>query len=148
VSRGETSAGSGLRAERAEVEAVLASDIFLRSPTVAQMLKYICEQHLGGQGHDVKEYNIAVEAFGRPPDFDQSRDSIVRVEAHRLRKRLQEYYSGGRRRPPNPDRRPFGQLHTAVRAAVECRPTASGAGSGRHSGGGGIFGDSRESGWG
>jgi hypothetical protein len=73
---------------------VLASDIFSRSPTVAQMLKYICEQHLGGQGHDVKEYNIAVEAFGRPPDFDQSRDSIVRVEAHRLRKRLQEYYSG------------------------------------------------------
>ena len=58
------------------------------------MLKYICEQHLGGQGQDVKEYNIAVEAFGRPPDFDQSRDSIVRVEAHRLRKRLQEYYSG------------------------------------------------------
>jgi hypothetical protein len=76
------------------VEAVLASDIFSRSPTVAQMLKYICAQHLGGQGHDVKEYNIAVEAFGRPPDFDQSRDSIVRVEAHRLRKRLQEYYSG------------------------------------------------------
>ncbi len=82
------------KAERAELEAVLASDIFSRSPTVAQMLKYICEQHLGGQGQDVKEYNIAVEAFGRPPDFDQSRDSIVRVEAHRLRKRLQEYYSG------------------------------------------------------
>ena len=83
-----------LKAERAELEAVLASDIFSRSPTVAQMLKYICEQHLAGQGQDVKEYNIAVEAFGRPPDFDQSRDSIVRVEAHRLRKRLQEYYSG------------------------------------------------------
>jgi hypothetical protein len=91
---GETSAGSDPKAERAELEAVLASDIFSRSPTVAQMLKYICEQHLGGQGQDVKEYNIAVEAFGRPPDFDQSRDSIVRVEAHRLRKRLQEYYSG------------------------------------------------------
>jgi len=58
------------------------------------MLKYICQQHLAGQGHEIKEYNIAVEAFGRPPDFDQSRDSIVRVEAHRLRKRLQEYYSG------------------------------------------------------
>ena len=83
-----------LLAQRAELEVVLASDIFSRSPTVAQMLKYICEQHLGGQGQDVKEYNIAVEAFGRPPDFDQSRDSIVRVEAHRLRKRLQEYYSG------------------------------------------------------
>ena len=93
MNRGETP-GVNFKAERAELEAVLASGIFSRSPTVAQMLKYICEQHLGGQGQDVKEYNIAVEAFGRPPDFDQSRDSIVRVEAHRLRKRLQEYYSG------------------------------------------------------
>jgi hypothetical protein len=93
VSRGETPE-SDFGAERAELEAVLASDVFSRSPTIAQMLKYICEQHFGGQGQDVKEYNIAVEAFGRPPDFDQSRDSIVRVEAHRLRKRLQEYYGG------------------------------------------------------
>jgi hypothetical protein len=73
---------------------VLASNVFSRSPTIAQMLKYICEQHFGGQGRDVKEYNIAVEALGRPADFDQSRDAIVRVEAHRLRKRLQDYYGG------------------------------------------------------
>ena len=33
-----------------------------------------------------------MEALGRPADFDQKRDSIVRVEAHRLRKRLREYY--------------------------------------------------------
>ncbi|MBA4182334.1 MAG: hypothetical protein C0506_17260, partial [Anaerolinea sp.] len=38
------------------------------------------------------EYNIAVEALNRPPDFDQKKDSIVRVEAHRLRKRLKDYY--------------------------------------------------------
>ena len=81
-----------LQAERAELEAVLSSEAFSRSPIVAQMLRYICERHFSGQSHEIKEYNIAVEAFGRPPDFDQSRDSIVRVEAHRLRKRLQEYY--------------------------------------------------------
>ncbi len=33
-----------------------------------------------------------MEAFGRPPEFDKKRDSIVRVEAHRLRKRLDHYY--------------------------------------------------------
>jgi hypothetical protein len=81
-----------LQAERAELETVLASESFARSPIVAQMLKYICERHFSGQSHEIKEYNIAVEAFGRPPSFDQTRDSIVRVEAHRLRKRLQEYY--------------------------------------------------------
>jgi hypothetical protein len=81
-----------LQAERAELGAVLSSEAFARSPIVAQMLKYICERHFSGQSHEIKEYNIAVEAFGRPPNFDQTRDSIVRVEAHRLRKRLQEYY--------------------------------------------------------
>jgi hypothetical protein len=81
-----------LQAERAELEAVLSSEAFARSPIVAQMLKYICERHFTGQSHEIKEYNIAVDAFGRQPNFDQTRDSIVRVEAHRLRKRLQEYY--------------------------------------------------------
>src|ERR1035437_10613781 len=81
-----------LQAERAELEALLSSQSFPRSPIVAQMLKYICERHFSGQAHEIKEYNIAVEAFGRPVDFDQARDSIVRVEAHRLRKRLREYY--------------------------------------------------------
>ena len=33
-----------------------------------------------------------MDALGRPAQFDQKRDSIVRVEAHRLRKRLREYY--------------------------------------------------------
>src|SRR5450755_374400 len=81
-----------LQAERAELEAVLSSEAFARSPIVAQMLKYIRERHFSGQAHEIKEYNIAVDAFGRQPNFDQTRDSIVRVEAHRLRKRLQEYY--------------------------------------------------------
>ena len=70
--------------ERAELDAVLSSGVFARSPIVAQMLKYICETHFRGQSHEIKEYTIAVEAFGRSVDFDQTRDSIVRVEAHRL----------------------------------------------------------------
>jgi hypothetical protein len=58
------------------------------------MLHYVCTQYFEGQSEQVKEYNIAVEALGRPAEFDQKRDSIVRVEAHRLRKRLSEYYEG------------------------------------------------------
>jgi hypothetical protein len=82
----------GLSEERAELEAVFASGIFSRAPGLAQMLHYVCTKYFEGQSDQVKEYNIAVEALGRPPDFDQKRDSIVRVEAHRLRKRLSEYY--------------------------------------------------------
>jgi hypothetical protein len=82
----------GLREEKAELEAVFASGIFSRAPGLALMLRYVCTKYFDGQSDQVKEYNIAVEALGRPADFDQKRDSIVRVEAHRLRRRLNEYY--------------------------------------------------------
>jgi len=78
--------------EKHELEAVLASGIFNRAPNLAQVLTYVCTQYFEGSADQIKEYNIAVEALGRPPHFDQKRDSIVRVEAHRLRKRLREYY--------------------------------------------------------
>jgi hypothetical protein len=77
---------------KAELEAVLASGIFAKAPSLAQVLKYVCTQYFEGQAEQIKEYNIAVEALGRPPDFDQKKDSIVRVEAFRLRKRLKQYY--------------------------------------------------------
>jgi hypothetical protein len=80
--------------ERAELEAVLQSGIFSRAPNLANFLQYICERHLEGRADQIKEYCIAVEALGRPPEFDQKKDSIVRVEAHKLRKRLSEYYRG------------------------------------------------------
>src|SRR5579862_3345575 len=78
--------------QRRELADVLASGIFHRAPNLAILLTYICEKYFEGEGNQIKEYNIAVEALGRPADFDQKRDSIVRVEAHRLRKRLKEYY--------------------------------------------------------
>jgi hypothetical protein len=80
--------------ERNEVDAILASGIFNRAPNLAHLLKYVCSKYFEGAVADIKEYNIAVDALGRPPEFDQKRDSIVRVEAHRLRKRLREYYQG------------------------------------------------------
>jgi hypothetical protein len=78
--------------EKRELEAVLASGIFNRAPNLALLLTYVCARYFEGAGEQIKEYNIAVDALGRPADFDQKRDSIVRVEAHRLRKRLREYY--------------------------------------------------------
>jgi len=79
---------------KAELEAVLQSDLFAHAPSLAQFLSYICTRFFDGQVSAIKEYCIAVEALGRPPDFDQKKDSIVRVEAHRLRKRLSQYYEG------------------------------------------------------
>jgi hypothetical protein len=47
---------------------------------------------LEGSTEDVKEYQIGVDVLGRPPSFDPTEDAAARVEAHRLRKRLREYY--------------------------------------------------------
>lgn len=82
------------REEQAEVAAVLQSGTFQRAPLLENFFRYVCEQYFEGQGCQIKEYSIAVEALGRSPAFDPKKDSIVRVEAHRLRKRLQEYYKG------------------------------------------------------
>jgi hypothetical protein len=77
-----------------ELESVLKSDLFAHAPSLAQFLSYVCLKCFEGQMDQIKEYNIAVEALGRKPlEYDQKKDSIVRVEAHRLRKRLSRYYA-------------------------------------------------------
>ena len=89
-----------LEQERAELKCVLDSKEFSRSPTLARMLSYLCEVQFAGEADRIKEYTIAVEVFRRGDSFDQDSDSIVRVEANRLRKRLAEYYAqSGSTRP-------------------------------------------------
>jgi len=77
---------------KAELQAILNSGCFAHAPSLAQFLSYVCAKAFEGEAQQIKEYSIAVEALGRPSGFDQKKDSIVRVEAHRLRKRLRQYY--------------------------------------------------------
>jgi hypothetical protein len=44
-------------------------------------------------GTPIKEFQIATEVLGRSADFDPQLDSMVRVQAGRLRSKLTEYYS-------------------------------------------------------
>ncbi len=80
--------------QRAELEQVLQSGLFAKAPRLERFLRYVCERHFDDDSDQLKEYSIALEALGRSADFDPKKDSIVRVEAHRLRKRLAEYYAG------------------------------------------------------
>lgn len=80
-------------AQRAELEAVLQSRYFARAPKLAHLLSYLCEKLFAGEAHSIKEYTVGLDVFHRGPSFDQNSDSIVRVEANRLRKRLGEYYA-------------------------------------------------------
>jgi hypothetical protein len=86
--------------EHTELDWLLNSGVLGRSHNLARMLKFICEKHFEGQAHQITEYALAVEALGRRSDFNSQTDTIVRVTAHQLRKRLQEIYAGpGASRP-------------------------------------------------
>ena len=74
------------------VSRVLASEGFANSKRLQRFLAYIVEKTLAGQVDDVKEYNIALAVFDREQSFDPRLDSIVRVEARRLRQQLAAYY--------------------------------------------------------
>src|SRR5271155_3391321 len=81
-----------LEAERAELDAALASGEFGRTNNLVRLLSFVCEKYFEGKNDEIKEYSIAVEALGRPRDFDPQVDTIVRVTAHALRRRLEDYY--------------------------------------------------------
>ena len=88
-----TAEPSTWEAERAELQAVLQSPVFVRSPALSHLLSYLCEKTFAGETDQIKEYSVALDVFDRSDAFDQDTDSIVRVQANRLRKRLSEYYA-------------------------------------------------------
>ena len=79
-------------AELAEYEAVLSSSLFAGQTNSNRFLRYVSDKFFAGVDH-LGEVEVAVEALGRRADFDPQQDSIVRVEAHRVRRRLHDYYA-------------------------------------------------------
>jgi Tol biopolymer transport system component len=78
---------------RAQLSRILSSELFSRSDRLSAFLRFIVERTLGGEGDTLKEQVIAVELYGKAPDFSTAADPIVRVDARRLRDRLREYYA-------------------------------------------------------
>jgi hypothetical protein len=75
-----------------QLERILASRHFARTRRLGRLLRFIVEQTLAGRTADLKEYSIAIAVFDKPDTFDPRLDAIVRVQAHALRTRLDEYY--------------------------------------------------------
>jgi TolB-like protein len=79
---------------RTQLERILASPQFAGSARISRFLRFIVERSLAGEAERLKEYVVGVEVFDRGSDYDPRADSIVRVEAGRLRAKLEEYYRG------------------------------------------------------
>jgi len=76
------------------LERIVNSEPFRASPQLVSFLCFVVEAVLRGEADRIKGYTIGVEVLRRDVNFDPQLDPIVRVEATRLRRALERYYSG------------------------------------------------------
>jgi len=77
----------------AQIEKLLSSHTLHGSESLCKLLRYLASHSLDHPGLAPKQYQIATEVCGRQKDFDPHLDSMVRVQAGRLRTKLTEYYA-------------------------------------------------------
>jgi Tol biopolymer transport system component len=77
---------------RSALEFVISSDAFAGSKQCQDFLRLLVERAFWGELDKLSERTIGVEMFGRPADYDTSKDAIVRLRATEVRKRLAQYY--------------------------------------------------------
>jgi len=85
---------------RIQLRRITESEEFTNSARLKDFLTYIVDEALAGRADRIKGVSIAQVVFGADQSFDPETNSIVRVEAGRLRRRLGEYYAGTGRHDP------------------------------------------------
>ncbi|HSR70915.1 MAG TPA: tetratricopeptide repeat protein, partial [Kiloniellales bacterium] len=85
--------GPDPEAVRAQLDRIVASREFQQSDRLKRFLRHIVEETLAGRGRGLTEYAIGLDVFERPESFDPRTSSIVRVEASRLRAKLERYHA-------------------------------------------------------
>src|SRR2546425_435041 len=85
---------------RTQLQKVLTSRSFADSDRMQRFLRLTAELALEGRSAEIKEYLIGLEVFDRGAGLDPRNDSIVRVEARRLRDKLRDYYETDGRHDP------------------------------------------------
>jgi TolB-like protein/Flp pilus assembly protein TadD len=84
--------GISVEAVRRQISRILASAAFANAGRMSRFLSFSVEETLGGRAAGLKEYALGVAVFDRPSGFDPRTEPIVRVEARRLRSKLEAYY--------------------------------------------------------
>jgi hypothetical protein len=80
------------RAVQEQLERVVRSPAFSNSQRCQQLLNYIVTNAISGTYEMLRERVVGAEVFGRTAAYDTGEDSIVRVRANDVRKRLAQYY--------------------------------------------------------
>ncbi len=76
---------------RRQTDEIVASGVLGRSRSYSRFLQFLVQ--CTAEGRIPKEMEIATEVFGRGPEFDPGQDSMVRVYAHNLRQKLDNFYA-------------------------------------------------------
>lgn len=87
-------ADASIEAARAQVERLLGSQTLRASEVLRRLLRFLADKTFSGDGDKLKEYSVGLDALGKPPDYDPRQDASVRLQASRLRQKLDEYYRG------------------------------------------------------
>jgi TolB-like protein len=77
---------------RRHLQEVISAHAFAGSKRTQDFLQLIVEHALAGEVDSLRERMIGAEMFGRPVNYDTGSDSVVRVKATEVRKRLAQYY--------------------------------------------------------
>jgi len=115
---------------REQLRRILDAADFEASERNRRFLAYVVEEALEGRSSRIKAYTIATTVFGRAANFDPQLDSIVRIEAGRIRRALEHYYLTTGSGDPVLITLPRGSYvpgfeFTAARQAIETVPLAS-----------------------
>lgn len=97
----------------------LRTHAFAGSGKLFSFLRFVVEEALAGRGGTLKELVIGIELYGGVVDYDPRIDSTVRVEARRLRRKLDAYYCGQGARDPVIISMPTGSYSPCFRMRVD-----------------------------
>ena len=105
------------------LERIAASNPFQKSKRLRELLLFLGERSLRDPYCTLREQEIGVEVFGRPPDYDTSHDTLVRVHVSQLRKKLQDYFLAEGRKEPLVIEIPKGSYVPVFRPRTEIAET-------------------------
>src|SRR5438045_4901498 len=82
---------TGLEPNKLQIQRIVSSKAFKTSEVHRNLFNYLAEKSLGGEAHNLKEYTVGLDVFGKPASYDRRQESVVRMHVGRLRQKLAEY---------------------------------------------------------
>jgi hypothetical protein len=105
---------------QAIAERIRSSGVLGRSHLTQRLFDFLVGCALSGRAP--KEIEVAIDVFGKDARFDVSQDAMVRVYIHKLRRKLEEFYSGPGRSDPDRLVIPKGAYRFVIEPAAEVEP--------------------------